>query len=289
VPKRKDNKHFFRKLHDKYRLVLMNDATLEEKLSFRLTRLNVFIFFGTVSIFLVVATIYLIAFTPLKEYIPGYADFNTRQVLRELMMRADSLERDLRQKDLYIHNFKRIIEGREPVDIFPVELLDPDYYYIENLPRSLEDSIIRAEIESMGQYGSWVYEETSALQSINQYFFFPPVKGIVTNYFNPAGKHFGIDLVADKNEAIKATLDGTVIFSAWTMETGYNIGIQHANNLVSVYKHNSVLLKEEGSFVKAGEVIAIIGETGLYSTGTHLHFELWFNGQPVNPLDYIIL
>ncbi len=288
VGKRKKKNIFFRKLHDKYRLVLMNDATLEERVSFRLTRFNVFIFFGTLGIFLVVATIYLIAFTPLKEYIPGYADFNTRQVLRELMIRADSLEKDLRQKDLYIHNFRNIIEGREPEEILPAALLDPDYINIETLPRSREDSIIRAEIESMGQYGTWVYEETSALQSINQYFFFPPVKGIVTNHFNPAGKHFGIDMVADKNEAIKATLDGTVIFAAWTMETGYSIGIQHTNNLVSFYKHNSVLLKEEGSYVKAGDVIAIIGDTGLYSTGTHLHFELWFNGNPVNPLDYII-
>jgi murein DD-endopeptidase MepM/ murein hydrolase activator NlpD len=289
VPKRKKNSRFLHKLHDKYRLVLMNDATLEEKISFRLTRFNVFIFFGTLSIFLVVATIYLIAFTPLKEYIPGYADFNTRQVLRDLMMRADSLERDLRQKDLYIHNFRNIVEGKEPVEFLPPELLDPDQYNIESLPRSVEDSIIRAEIESMAEYGTWIYEDSPAFQSINQYFFFPPVKGIVTNHFDPAGQHFGIDLVADTNEAIKATLDGTVIFSAWTIETGFNIGIQHANNLVSIYKHNSVLLKEKGSYVKAGDVIAIIGDTGLYSTGTHLHFELWFNGNPVNPLDYIIL
>lgn len=267
----------------------MNDETLEEKLSFRLTRFNVFIFFGTLSIFLIVATIYLIAFTPLREYIPGYADFNTRQVLRELMMRTDSLERDLRQKDLYIHNFKNIIEGREPVAMLPAELQNDDHYEIETLPRSPEDSIIRAEIESMEQYGSWVYGETSALESIHQFFFFPPVQGIVTNHFNPEEKHYGIDLVADENEAIKATLEGTVIFSTWTMETGYNIGIQHSNNLISIYKHNSALIKETGSYVTAGEVIAIIGDTGLYSSGPHLHFELWFNGNPVNPLDYIIL
>ena len=267
----------------------MNNETLEEKLSFRLTRFNVFIFVGTLSIFLIVATIYLIAFTPLKEYIPGYADFNTREVLRELMMKTDSLERDLRQKDLYIQNFRNIVEGREPIDILPTELLNADQYDIESLPRSPEDSIIRAEIESMEQYGTWVYDETSALQSINQFFFFPPVNGIVTNHFDPEGKHYGIDLVADENEAIKATLEGTIIFSTWTMETGYNIGIQHANNLISIYKHNSSLIKETGSYVSAGEAIAIIGDTGLYSTGTHLHFELWFNGNPVNPLDYIIL
>lgn len=287
---KKKNKKFIdlKKLHDKYRLVIMNDDNLEEKLSFRLTRFNVFIFFGTLSIFLIVATIYLIAFTPLREYIPGYADFNTRQVLRELMMKADSLERDLQQKDLYILNIRNIVEGKEPDEVTPISLLNQESFEIEALPRSREDSILRAEIETMGQYGSWVYEDSAPMQSIHQFNFFPPVKGIVTNHFDPANNHFGVDLVADQNEAIKATLDGTIIFSAWTIETGYTIGIQHSQNLMSVYKHNSVLLKEEGNIVKAGEAIAIIGETGLYSTGTHLHFELWFDGTAVNPLDYII-
>lgn len=286
--KTKRKSGFFQKLHAKYRLVLMNDDTLEKKISFRLTRFNVFLFFGTLGIFLVVATIYLIAFTPLKEYIPGYADFNTRQVLRELMLRADSLERDLRQKDLYIHNIRNIIEGREPEEIMPISLLNQENIEFEELPRSREDSLLRAEIEGQAQYGIWISEELSPTQSINQFFFFPPVKGIITNHFDPTNLHFGVDVVADQNEAVKATLDGTVLFSSWTLETGYNIGIQHSNNLVSIYKHNSTLLKEVGSPVKTGEVIAIIGDTGLYSTGTHLHFELWFNGNPVNPLDYII-
>ena len=288
---KKDNRSkfsFFHKLHDKYRLVLMNDDTLEEKLSFRLTRFNVFIFVGTISILLVVATIYLIAFTPLREYIPGYADFNTRQVLRDLTLRTDSLERDLRQKDLYILNIKNIIEGREPDEVMTSSVLNQESPQIESLPRSREDSILRAEIESMGQYGSWIYEENAPSQSINQFFFFPPVKGLITNHFDPAGLHFGIDLVADRNEAIKSTLDGTVIFASWTIETGYTMAIQHVNDLISVYKHNSTLLKEVGSLVKAGEVIAIIGDTGIYSSGVHLHFELWHSGKPVNPLDYII-
>lgn len=285
--KRQTKLSFFQKLHDKYRLVLMNDDTLEEKLSFRLTRFNVFIFFGTASILLVVATIYLIAFTPLREYVPGYADFNTRQVLRDLMLRTDSLERDLRQKDLYIHNIRNIIEGREPEEITPASLLNQESAQIESLPRSREDSILRAEIENMGQYGSWIYDENSQTQSIDQFFFFPPVKGVITNHFDAHNLHFGIDLVANEHEAIKATLDGTVIFASWTMETGFTIAIQHINDLISVYKHNSILLKDVGNLVKAGEVIAIIGNTGIYSSGIHLHFELWHNGNPINPLDYI--
>ncbi len=280
---------FFRKLHDKYRLVLMDDETFEERLSFRLTRFNVFIFFGTLSIFLVIATTYLIAFTPLREYIPGYADFNTRKVLRELMLRADSLEVELRQKDLYFQNIRNIVEGREVEEQYSDTVMSQEYFEIDELPRSREDSILRAEMEAIENYNEWVSKEVRPTQTaITQSFFFPPVQGIITSFFDPANNHYGLDIVADKNEAIKATLDGTVIFSTWTLETGYNIGLQHSNNLVSVYKHNSTLLKKEGDFVRAGEVIAIIGESGLHSTGTHLHFELWHNGVPVNPLDYIV-
>lgn len=287
--KSKKERKFFKKIHDKYRLVLMNDNTFEEKLSFRLTKFNVFLFFGTMVIFLVLATTYIIAFTPLREYIPGYADFNTRQVLRELNLRADSLEADLIRKDLYIHNIQNIISGRDIVDAIPDTIKMPGELIPQVLQRSREDSILRMEIEKESQYDYWIDEDALFPQSdIYQFFFFPPVKGIVTNYFNPSENHYGVDIVAGQKEAIKATLDGTVIFSAWTIETGYTIGIQHSSNLVSIYKHNSALLKTTGNFVKAGEVIAIIGESGYLSTGTHLHFELWFNGNPVNPMDYIV-
>lgn len=287
-PKKK--KGFFYKLHDKYRLVLMNDDTFEEKLSFRLTRFNVFIFFGTVAIFLVFATTYLIAFTPLREYIPGYADFNTRKVLRELNLKADSLQAELRSKDLYIVNIRNIIEGKDLVYEMPEPLEEQEFVEISELTRSREDSILRAQIESELRITGFSPEQVQNFepQPMTQFFFFPPLNGIITNHFNPAQRHFGIDIVAEEGEPIKATLDGTVLFSTWTLATGYTIGIQHANNLVSVYKHNSKLLKEEGNYVKAGEVIAIIGGSGTLSTGTHLHFELWFNGNPVNPLDYIV-
>ncbi len=288
IPKKEKN--FFNKLHDKYRLVLMNDDTFEEKISFRLTRFNVFIFFGTLVIFLVFATTYLIAFTPLREYIPGYADFNTRKILRELNLKADSLQSELRSKDLYINNIRNIIEGRD----FDDEIFEPsssqDFVEILELTRSREDSILRAQVESQFSIIGSSPDDPDSFepQPMSQFFFFPPLNGIITNHFNAAHRHFGIDIVADEGEPIKATLDGTVIFSTWTLATGYTIGIQHANNLISVYKHNSNILKEEGSFVKAGEVIAIIGESGTLSTGTHLHFELWFNGNPINPIDYIV-
>ncbi len=284
---KKGKKSFIAKLKDKYRLVLMKDDTFEEKLSFRLSRMNVFVFFGTLVIFLVVATSYIIAFTPLKEYIPGYADFDTRKILRDLMLRTDSLEKEVIRRDLYIYNFRNIIEGKEVVEKMPEEMPKMNYE-INELPRSKEDSMLRAEMDMENDLMFAEPMEVNQGTTIYNAFFFPPVKGVITNYFNAAEQHFGIDIVAGQNEAIKATLDGTVIYAGWTLTTGYTIAIQHANNILSVYKHNSILVKEEGNIVKAGEVIAIIGNSGTYSSGTHLHFELWYNGNPINPLDFIV-
>ncbi len=282
-------KGFFKKLHQKYRLVIMNNETLEERLSIRLTRFNVFLAIGTVFFLLIVGTIYLIAFTPLREYIPGYADFNTRLVLRELSIRADSLEKDLRQKDLFIMNIRNIVDGRDLVEEIPDTVSDPDAVLIQDLPRSREDSLLRAEMEMVAHLENtyWANNEQRLLRTPDHFSFFPPITGMISSHFNPLKNHFGVDIVADHDEIIKATQEGTVIFSAWTAETGYTIGIQHAHNIISVYKHNSKLLKEQGDFVETGESIAIIGDTGIYSTGTHLHFELWFNGSPVNPANYI--
>lgn len=282
-------KEFLKKLHHRYRVVILNDDTMEEKLSIQLSRFKVFMLAGTIVVLLVLATIYLIAFTPLKEYIPGYADFNTRKVLRELSLRADTLERQLRQKDLYIMNIRHITEGRDLIEEIPDTVGDPDAFDIDELPRSREDSILRAEMELAASFNQTFgrNNEMQAVIEADRFTFFPPLTGMISSHFDPSEGHYGVDIVADRDEIIKSTLDGTVIFSTWTLATGYTIGIQHDNNIVSIYKHNSSLLKQEGSLVEAGDPIAIIGDTGLYSTGTHLHFELWFNGIPVNPAEYI--
>lgn len=287
--KQKKEKGFFSKLHAKYRIVIMNNETLEEKLSVRLSRFNVFLALGLISLLLITGTIYLIAFTPLREYIPGYADFNTRQVLRELSLRADSLERDLRQKDLFIMNIRNIVEGRDVIEELNDSVDSPVRYSIAELPRSREDSLLRAEMEEaqMLEYNYWSRQEASFGRQSDHFTFFPPLTGMISSHFNPRTGHFGVDIVADYDAIISAALDGTVIIASWTLETGYTIGIQHAHNIITVYKHNSRLLKNQGDFVRAGEAIAVIGDTGVYSTGTHLHFELWFNGIPVNPIEYI--
>ncbi|MBG0781935.1 MAG: M23 family metallopeptidase [Bacteroidales bacterium] len=286
---------WYRKLRHKYRLVIFHDETFEEKLSFRLSRLNVFVLLVSLSVFLIVITTYIIAFTSLREYIPGYTDITLNSRIYEMARRADSLERVFQQKDVYISNIRRIIEGydaeNDSLEAFAnANLMRASAIDTIRMTRSQQDSLLRLEFESAERYnlynqGNLLSEsKRRAMQTAN---FFVPLKGLITNAFDPRNKHFGVDIVANANEAIKAVLEGTVVFANWTPDKGYVIGLQHAGNFLSVYKHNSVLLKNEGDLVKAGEVVAIVGDSGELSTGPHLHFELWFNGIPINPEDYI--
>ncbi|HPG32806.1 MAG: M23 family metallopeptidase [Lentimicrobiaceae bacterium] len=285
---------WYHKLRDKYRLIILNEDTFEEKLSFRLSRLNVFVVTGMLAIILVFLTSYLIAFTPLREYIPGYKDTNIQKDLYELQLKSDSIEQAVRAKDLYINNMRRVLLGEEPSDISAEQpKLDSvgraRYAGIDN-KKSKDDSLLRAEYEAQNLYNLKVGEKDAVRRNLplSKLNFFTPLKGSVTNKFNASQQHYGVDIAAARNEAVKSTYDGTVIFSEWTAETGHVIAIQHAGNVVSVYKHNSVLLRKQGAFVKAGESIAIVGESGEYSTGPHLHFELWINGSPVDPENYMV-
>lgn len=285
--KKKKRKTFVEKLHSKYRLVIMKDDTFEEKISFRLSRFNVFAVVGTLIVLLIIGTTYIIAFTPLKEYIPGYADFDTRKTLRELIIRTDSLEQSIKQKDNYILSIRKMMLGEDSVGVENLNQIDQSKIKDINFAKSKDDSLLREEIETESKYSITYGLTNQNKSSISSFLFFAPVKGVVTDNFNAVEKHYGIDIAANQNEIIKSTLDGTIIFADWTSETGYCIAIQHQYNLISVYKHNSAILKKQGTFVKAGEPIAIIGNTGKLTTGLHLHFELWYNGRPVNPLDYI--
>lgn len=282
------------KLKHKYLLIVRDEATLEWQFSFKLTRLNVFIAVGIIAILLIIITTYIIAFTPLREYIPGYSNVGFDKKVRELTLKADSLEKTLEAKDAYLYNLKKIIQGKDFTDTIGSSKQSAissqqtaDYKNIKN-KKSVRDSLFREEVENSDKYNlSYGDESANQYASIRNYFFFTPLKGLVTNNFNMPHGHYGIDIVAKKNEPIKATLDGTVLFCDWTIKTGYVIAIQHQNNIISIYKHNSALMKKEGAYVKAGEVIAIIGNTGELSTGPHLHFELWYDGKAVNPKEFM--
>jgi len=281
------------KLRDKYRLVILNEDTFEEKLSFKLSRLNVFVVAGTIAIILIFFTTYLIAFTPLREFIPGYGGTTVSREYYDLQLRVDSLGDALANRDLYIRNIRAVISGEE-VETIDQRLLPGDSVRNANAGevsyrRSREDSLLRAEYERENRYTLSTEPLTQVKRDVplGKINFYTPVKGIITNRFNASGNHYGIDIAAKRGDAVKAAYDGIVFFSEWTAETGHVIAVQHTGGIVTVYKHNSVLLRRQGSFVRAAESIAIIGSTGEYTTGPHLHFELWINSTPVDPEKYL--
>ncbi|NOX85302.1 MAG: M23 family metallopeptidase [Chlorobi bacterium] len=292
MAKRYKKKKWYKRLRNEYRLVIFDNQTFEERFSFRLTRLNLMVSLFSLGIIFVTLTFFVIAYTPLKEYIPGYPNSDERIRLYHLAVRADSLLYTLKQREKYLENIKKIISGQEVGN----EVVEPESssknYDTIHLRKSMEDSLLRAEFENQNMYSLYFTEAEQPVEisvsSIRNFNFFPPVRGIISAPFNAAQEHYGTDLVTAPNEAVKATLDGTVIYSGWTLETGNVIAIQSRFNLVSVYKHNSILLKKEGEYVKAGEPIAITGQSGELSTGPHLHFELWYNGTALDPEEYIL-
>lgn len=279
-----NKKKLTKKLRNKYRLVILNDDTFEEKLSLKLSRLNVFVLVGFLFVFLISATALLISFTPLREYIPGYSSTALRRKAFELSLTTDSLERQLAYNQRYLLNIKNIVDGKPTINFADTAMSDSIVQAEINKSISKEDSLLRLMVEEEEQFNIASNRNESALKNIS---FFTPVKGLVTNDFNPKENHLGVDIVAKKNEVVKACQEGIVIFSEWTSETGYTMIVQHRGNFISAYKHNSSLLKEQGENVKAGEPIAIIGNSGELTTGPHLHFELWYDGNPINPEDYI--
>jgi len=273
-------------LKSRYKLVFLNEDTFEERAAFHLRPLNIFVTAGITIILLIVLTTLLIAFTGLREYIPGYSDVKMKRQLFTLMQRSDSMQIALNARDLYIDNIRNIVNGNLKSDSADKKPTGNNKFdNINTLKKSKEDSLLRTEIEGSDKFT--LNANTSSSSGISSFLFFPPVKGMVTNRFNAVSKHYGIDIAGNPNEAVKATLDGTIVLANFTSETGWVIGIQHGNNLFSFYKHNSSLLKKAGDFVKAGEVIAIIGNSGELSTGPHLHFELWSNGTALDPQKYV--
>ncbi len=289
-PKEGFIKRMFRNLHYKYKLIVMNESTFEERWSIRLSRMNVLIIYVLLSLFSVAVTIFIIWVTPLKEYIPGYASVEQVKQVYINKLRADSLEVKIRQQNLYIENFnKRILNGENLDDddtLIGKVKEGVDYNNIPDI-KTTEDSLLRLEWDNSRNYDLIYSTSRKSNSGISKFVFFTPLHGSVINGYDIKKAHYGVDILGKKDATIFSTLDGTVIFSGWTYEYGYIISIQHSDNLISVYKHNSALLKEEGDVVKAGDGIAIIGNTGKLTTGPHLHFELWYNRKSVNPANFI--
>lgn len=274
------------RLRTRFRMVVMDDSTFEERVSVTLTPLGILVAISAITIVMTALVVGLIAFTPIREYIPGYADVGMQQDLIALNEKTDSLVREAEANEQYLANIKKILKGNDTAVIVQNPTDTTKKYANLNFARSPEDSVLRDEFENSDQYSLAI--GVARKSGISGYFFFAPVKGSITSSFNLAEEHFGVDVASSENESVKATLDGTVISSGWNPEDGYVIQVQHSNNLISVYKHNAALLKKTGQFVKAGEPIAIIGNSGEHSTGPHVHFEIWYNGAPVDPQEYVV-
>jgi murein DD-endopeptidase MepM/ murein hydrolase activator NlpD len=284
------NRSFWKRIRDKYRFSVLNENTFEEVFKMRLSRLNVFTALGVVVVFITIIVTSVIAYTPLREFIPGYPDGDMVKNIVENETMLDSINKQLNIKQRYLDNLKVILSGGDPEDyVNNNNNVDSTKSYKNiDFQKSKEDSILRKQIESDDKYLlSTNANKTIVSFDLDKMDFIAPIEGIITNDFNPIEKHSAIDIVSKVNSPIMSVLDGYIVFTGSTLEEGNVIYIQHKNNVLSVYKHLASVNVKQGEYVKRGQVIALLGNTGLITSGPHLHFELWSNGVAINPKDYI--
>lgn len=271
---------FLKKLKNKYRLVILNDGTFEERITVKITPLLILSITMLVSFLLIISTFLLFSFTPLKEYVPGKTSTETKKELIKISTKLDSLVILLEGRDLYVNNLRTILNGGVPTNEISITTSE-NKNKNSDLNISEKDSVFRLMVErkTNGDYIS--------VKPNGSIYFYSPLSGDFTEKYDRLKNHFGVDIISNKGEFIHSTCEGIVVLSNWTKETGYVIAVQHTEGFLSLYKHNSSLLKEVGDLVKTGEPIAIIGNSGELSTGPHLHFELWKNGKSVDPENYI--
>lgn len=287
MAKRKDKKSdFWKHIHFKYRLSIINENTLEEVTKFRVSIFNGSAIMLAIILFFVFLTSIIIITTPIRNYLPGYLDSEIREKAIKGAIRADSLEKEIMYQAAYLANIQDVFAGKIQVDslnyIDTVAIAEND----KSLLGSNREAKFNEKFEDAEKYTISVLPSgsTAPTEGVN---FFRPVKGVISDKFNPTIQHYGVDVVAAPKASVVATLEGTVVFTGFDANVGYVIQIQHKNGFISVYKHNALLLKKMGDKVRTGEAIAIVGDTGKLSTGAHLHFELWYKGNPINPEIYI--
>ncbi len=285
--KQRHKKSFWHRIRLKYKLSFFNENTLEEVWSFRLSQLSAFLILGVFAFFLVLLTSVIIITTPIRNYLPGYLDVEVRRAIVGNALRADSLEQVIAQQSFYLENVSAILLGTMEIDSIP-PIDSVAYYNSENyeIPRSDQELDFVRNFEEEERYNLTVLNPNQPPADV--LFLFKPANGIISSPFEPQNNHFGIDIVTAPKESILAVMDGTVIYTGYEINDGNIIHIQHRNGFLSIYKHNELLLKRTGETVTAGEVIALVGNTGNQTTGPHLHFELWYRGTAVNPEDYIV-
>ena len=290
----RSKKSIIKNLSDKYRLVFLDNESFEEKGAIVLSKLSIAVYFLFSLIVLIALVFILISVTSLKEWIPGYPDTVEQELLKtkyiDDIVKLTELENKIASNKLYYANLEKVLKG----DFVNDSLFSDSFSFYKdtssiNFSTSSSDSMLRKKISEREKYDISIIDQIGSKDdNLKGILFFSPLIGEITNQFNLKNGHIGIDIIASKNEAVKSVLEGTVLFSDWTPENGHIIQVQHNRNLISIYKHNSVLLKTTGDRVSAGEPIAIVGNSGSLSTGPHLHFELWYNGVPLDPEKFIV-
>ena len=278
---KKQDKGFLKNLLNDYKVVVSNDHTFEEKLSFKASKIGVFVLTLVYSSILILFTISVIFFTQLREFVPGYSSSDLLARTAYLTQKVDSLEQQITLNNAFYKSIKDVLSGNTEELISREDLLVDSNLTTNSfvsISTNSEDSILRKYIENEDKFNL-----TQNELIIENKMFFSPIKGDITQGFNFEENHFAIDISADIGTPVKSVLDGKILFSEWSVDTGHVIIIDHGENIISVYKHNSKSLKEQNDFVQAGEVIAYSGNQGSLSSGPHLHFELWKNGTPINP------
>lgn len=272
--KRKENKTF--------RLVILDEVSLNERFNFKLTRGNLFTYIGALVILVGVIVGLLFVFTPLKYFLPPVDNYKLEKKIIQNSLLIDSLEKEISLRDNYYEQISKIVKGENIEDFHFEDTTSQGSLLTQEEKDSILNNLLERDEQTLSQIRENDYGEVEKTN-----FQKPVATGVVSNEFNAAKGHYGIDLVAKENEPVLATLAGTVTLATWSLNSGYVIQIQHPNNIISVYKHNGELLKKEGDRVTPGEPVALVGNTGEHTTGPHLHFEIWQDGVPINPTNYI--
>jgi len=290
----KQKNRIYKALHSRYKLVILHEETFEEKAAF--TGKLWYWLTGTVSAvaLLIMFTILFIRATPLREYVIGSSlNAYDRSQLVAAYARIDSMEQVAQAHDIYLTNLRNVLKGEAGQTLEESsQKASQEKNTVTPATKELETKLsddelaLRQLVESGAPY-DLPENQGKARTGISSYTFYSPIKGIISSSFSPKEQHYAVDIAVKMDEPVRTTLSGHVVFASYTPETGYVVIVQHGNNLLSVYKHCASIIKKVGSFVRGGEVIAFAGDTGELSTGPHLHFELWYNGNPVNPTDYI--
>ena len=282
MKKKKKTPTFLDDLYRQYKVVVSNENTFEERLSFKTSKLGVFLTSLLYTAALIGATICLVFFTPLKEYVPGYSSLELLKSTTEQGFKLDSIIKATELNNQYYNSIIRVLTGELDTIAFNrdsiINEINAEILSSELSP-SKEDSLLRKYIDEEDKFNL-----TSNQLLIENAILFQPVQGEITQNFNKKEDHFAIDIAVDEGTPIKAISDGRVLFSDWTVQTGYVLIIDHGDMLISVYKHNSSLVKKQNETVNAGEIIALSGNHGTLTTGPHLHFEVWKNGTPIDPM-----